>query len=154
LFGRFPLFEEDILRRLRFRSGQTLPPEPELTQNITEEKHRVEQFLASRGYFDGQAEIFVKPRSHPTEVDLEVVLYNGAGYDLDPTQPLVYSLPFSDEKALPIRDIRSTFHHDRWWERLTCLWLCGEFSLDSLRNDIARLQRRYRDLGYPGARVT
>jgi outer membrane protein insertion porin family len=153
LFGKFPLFDEDITRRIRFRPGQPLPPPADLERAFEEEKSRVRLFLERSGYFDGQVEFFVRPRSRPEEVDLDVVLYKGTGYNLDESQPLVWFDATADRLALSPAEVRSFFHHDHWWERLRCFWLCGEFSSEHLRDDMTALLHRYHERGFPGARV-
>ena len=154
VFGKFPLFEEDILRRIRFRPGQPLPPPEERERQFEEQKARIRMYLEREGYFDGQVEFFVKPRSRPEEVDLEVVLYKGQGYTLDGNNPLVWFDAQSDRLALQPPDIRRFFHHDSFWQRLTCLWVCREFSADKLRDDKQSLIGTYHEKGFPGARVS
>ena len=154
VFGKFPLFEEDILRRIRFRPGQPLPPPEERERQFEEQKARIRMYLEREGYFDGQVEFFVKPRSHPEEVDLEVVIYKGQGYTLDADKPLVWFDTTSDRYVLQPPDIRKFFHHDSFWDRLTCLWVCRDFSAEKLRDDKQRLTTRYHDKGFPGARVS
>src|SRR5262249_17579086 len=148
-----PLFEEDILRLIPLRAGQPLPPPDVLPDVIEEQKRRIKRYLEEQGYLDGQVEIVVKPRAEKGQVDLNVLLYKGTGYELDETQPLVGFSPDSDKTAISVADIRKTFHHDHWYERLSCLWLCGEYSTERQRRDVERLTERYHEAGFPGARV-
>jgi outer membrane protein insertion porin family len=151
VFGRFPLYEEDILRMVSFRPGQPVPPPDELNARFEEQKVRIRNFLERQGYFDGQVEMSLKPRSRPEEVDLYIILYKGRSYAIDDGYPLVAFDPQSNTSVLSVGDIQGHFHH--FWRRSTCLWLCGEFSRLTLRDDVAALIRRYQVLGYPGARV-
>ncbi|HJZ88191.1 MAG TPA: outer membrane protein assembly factor BamA [Polyangia bacterium] len=151
-FGRFPLYEEDILRLIRFRPGDKLPPPSELEADIAESKSRISQYLERQGFYDGASEILVKPTSHPEEVELHVVLYKGRGYQLEDGFPKVIFDASSDKNAIPVSEIQGVFRH--FWGRLSCLWLCGEFSSERLREDVQTLLERYHDRGYPGARVT
>src|SRR5439155_11396230 len=86
------------------------------------------------------------------EVQLDVILYKGRGYQLDDNQPRVDFERFSDQTVVPAREIQAVFHH--FWGRISCLWLCGEFSAERLREDVQVLLDRYHEKGYPGARVT
>ena len=142
VFGKFPLFEEDILRRIRFRPGQPLPPPEEREKQFEEQKARIRLYLQREGYFDGQVEFFVKPRSRPEEVDLEVVIYKGLSYNLDSTQPLLWFDSLSDKLVLKPDEVRGMFHH---------VW---RFSADRLRDDTQKLTNKYHEKGYPGARVS
>jgi outer membrane protein insertion porin family len=154
LLTRFPLFEEDILRRIRFRPGFVLPGHDELSRQIDEERERIRQFLEREGYFDGEVEMFLRDTSRRAEVNLDIVLYKGSGYSLDADQPGVHFDPSSDTRVVPADAVRNVFRHDHLWERLACLWLCGEFSLDSLRDDLTTVQQKFAEAGYPGTRVT
>src|SRR5262249_8861303 len=113
---------------------------------------RIQQFLERQGFYDGQAEIVIKPTARPEEVDLNVLLYKGNGYQLAPGQPVIRFDAQSDQRAIAARDIQTMFHH--FWGRLSCLWLCGEVSSERLRDDMQNLTERYHEKGYPGARVT
>src|SRR5262249_49292530 len=147
----FPLYEEDILRMVSFRPGQAVPPPDELAARFEEQKERIRNFLERQGYFDGQVEMEIKPRSRPEEVDLNIILYKGRSYSVDDGYPHGALDPQSNPSVLSLGDIQGFFHH--FWARSACLWLCGEFSRLTLRDDVAALIRRYQVLGYPGARV-
>jgi outer membrane protein assembly complex protein YaeT len=78
--GNWPLFEEEILRRIRFRPGQRLPEGRELTLALDRQEDRMRSFLSREGYFDGSLQIRVKPTDVPHEVNLEVYVNKGRSY--------------------------------------------------------------------------
>jgi outer membrane protein insertion porin family len=79
--GNWPIFQEEVLRRLRFRTGQRLSDEVKVRdQAVARERERIERFLSSRGYPEGTAKMtFSKPDSG-NRVNLHVRLYKGDEY--------------------------------------------------------------------------
>ena len=78
--GNWPLFEEEILRRLRFRPGQRLPEGQELVHAISRQEERMKRFLSREGYFEGNLRIQITPSGSPAHVNLAVELFKGRRY--------------------------------------------------------------------------
>jgi outer membrane protein insertion porin family len=143
--GNWPaLLQDEIQRRITFRPGRTLPlPGPERDAAIERERERVIQFARSKGYFDANVRIDLEPHgSTPAAVDFHVRISLGDAY---PVGPVV----ISGNSVIPSSDIDPMFRHSRW------LWIRPKpFELQQMRDDIAKVTERFRDAGYPGARVS
>lgn len=143
--GNGRLRQEEIIRRLSIRPGQSIPfPGPEREAFLAQERNSVREYLLSQGYLDADVNIVLRGTSDvPSRINLNVDLALGPGYPVGPVE-VKGNTAFSDE------DVEDTFHHGDWrW-----LWLRPlPFRLRLLRDDVTKLEERYRDRGYTGARV-
>jgi outer membrane protein insertion porin family len=147
--GNWPLFEEEVLRRLRFRPGQRLPEGQELAQAIVRQEERMRQYLSRDGYFDGSMKIKITPTSVPEQVHMEIELQKGRRYKVG-----VVTIRrggredaiAEQRRAISDEAIGKVFkHHILWYERT--------FNTAQIRLDVETLLKRFQELGYPGARV-
>lgn len=143
--GNWPLRQDEIIRRLSLRPGQSLPPEGALREAwLHDEIDRIETYLKSQGYLDAKARIELDstPR-RPSPVNLYVRLELGKDY---PVGPITIDGP----NLVPKDEIEEIFRHYKWY----LLWLDeSPFTRSQLRLDTAKLVERYRTMGYPAARV-
>jgi outer membrane protein assembly complex protein YaeT len=147
--GNWPVFDDEIKRRLTLRSGSRLPPgEADREALLAAEAKRVRDYLHRDGRFDADADVVVEPscapRSHvfkcrPEWVDLRVLVHLGSWYKLTQVVP-------DGARVLRPSDFLSFFGSRKPW------WL-GRFRLDGLRDDAHDAEKEYRDRGYPAARV-
>jgi len=143
--GNWPLFEEEILRRLRFRPGQRLPEGQDLATAIARQEERMQDFLSREGYFDGSLRIKFTPTSVPHHVNLEIRVRKGRRYKVGeviarPTRP------GRDSKlAIPEAEIAKMFEHGWIYRR--------SFNTKRFNEDVEQLVKRYHRLGYPGVRI-
>ena len=143
--GNWPFRQEDIIRRLTIRPGQALPPPgPALNDRLERERQSVLTFLRDEGYLDAQVRLELQRRGPPpAPVNLFVHINEGPGYPLGDIQ-------VTGNKALGSDAIIGQMRHYRWYAP----WIPEPLKLRVLRLDIAKLQERYRDLGYAGARLS
>lgn len=139
--GNWPVFDEEITRRLTLRPGSRLPPKVELSPLLDRESERIKDYLMRHGYFDGDVDIVVKPAGRPDWVDLDVLVHLGRWVKL-------WEVEGSGNRVLGNRDLLGYFGA-RWYQ---LGWL-GRFQQDALRDDARDAEREYRDRGYPAARV-
>ena len=75
--GSWPVFTDDIRRRLSLRPGDRLPSEEKLGARLREEAEHVTTFLHHEGYFESAVLVTVKPGGRPEWVDLDLRLQLG-----------------------------------------------------------------------------
>jgi outer membrane protein insertion porin family len=144
--GNWPLFEEEILRRLRFRPGQRLVEGAELAQAIARQESSLKAFLGRQGYFDGSLSIQARPDGG-NRVNLDVELSKGRRYRIGEVVVRHSTLRRGPvTQAISDQDIAKTFKHRVLFYRRT-------FNTEQLQRDVEALARRYHDLGYPGVRI-
>jgi outer membrane protein insertion porin family len=147
--GNWPLFEEEVLRRIRFRPGQRLPEGAELALAIARQEERMRQYLSREGYFDGSMKIKITPTRVAEQVLMEIELNKGRRYKVGAVsirrggrgQAVA-----EQQRAIGDPEIAKFFkHHILWYERT--------FNTAQIREDVEALLKRFHELGYPGARV-
>jgi outer membrane protein insertion porin family len=151
--GNWPLFEEQVLRRLRFRPGQRIPmPGKDRKAAVEREKQRVLRFLGREGYPRGRVKIrFEKPDS-AGRVKVRVRLYKGSSYKVGEVRIVemargpVGQQPKKLEPAVPRKEIEKLFQS-------RILFYKRAFSTERFKKNIEELKKRYHKRGYPGVRV-
>ncbi len=144
--GNWPIRQDEIQRRITIRPGRPLPPAgAERTAALDQERLRVLDFLRNEGYFEATVRLeALAGEKNPRAVDLYVTIDKGPSYPLGP-------ITFTGNRALPTEEIDQIFRHAAWYQ----LWLRPvAFTQKQLRLDIEALEKRYRELGYYGVRVT
>jgi outer membrane protein assembly complex protein YaeT len=137
--GNWPVFDDEIKRRLTLRPGSRLPPEAELGPLLQREAQRVKDFLIRDGYFDGDVDVVVKRDGRPEWVNLEVLVHLGHWHKL------------TDVDVRGATVFPSSYFLGKFGSRKP--WWLGRLRLDSLRDDAHEAEKDYRDQGYPAARV-
>src|SRR6185436_6601506 len=102
-------------------------------------------FIRSEGYFEANVKLEARPGlTAKGAVDLHVYVQLGPAYP-------VGSITFTGNRALPAEEMDQMFRHSDWMK----VWMAPvPFTQRQLREDIDALTKRYRALGYIGARVT
>jgi len=156
----WPLFEDEILRRVRYRPGARLPPRSKgddikrktpskgktkagtLTVRQAEfarQKRRIQEFLRKEGYFQSDLAITVEKTRRPGVVNLLITLNKGRLYRLG-------RLRVHGNRALSAAQIRRVFEHRiLWWKRA--------FTTTRFKKDLKTLAKLYHKKGYPGVRL-
>jgi outer membrane protein insertion porin family len=137
--GNFPLFEDEILRHLRVRTGLPLPPESERPAFLAEEADHLRRFLTRDGYFDAKVRIEEEKTERRDWLNLVVHLDLGKYYRLG-------ALRVDGGKAVSSSELFRLFDH--------CCFFWGRFRLQDLRDDARRAEELLHARGYPAARVT
>ncbi|HET6282136.1 MAG TPA: POTRA domain-containing protein [Polyangia bacterium] len=138
--------QDEIQRRITLRPGRPIPlPGPDRDAALDRERLRVIEYLRGEGYFDSNVHIdlHTKPELDGA-TDVTITVDRGPPYPVGP-------ITISGNTAIPTEEIDRVFRHsDPWW-----LWTRpAPFTARTLRDDIATVVKRYRALGYVGARVT
>jgi len=144
--GNWPIRQDEIQRRITIRPGRSLPPAgAERTAVLEQERLRVLDFLRNEGYFEAAVRLDARPGARNARaIDLYVDIEKGPSYPLGP-------VTFTGNRALTTEQIDPTFRHAAWYYG----WLRPvPFTQKQLRTDIEALEKRYRELGYFGVRVT
>ena len=144
--GNWPIRQDEIQRRITIRPGRPLPAAgAERTVALEQERLRIIDFLRNEGYFDATVRLdSLAAEKKPHAVDLYVDIDQGLGYPLG-------QINFAGNRALPTEEVDQIFRHAAWYY----LWLRPvPFTQKQLRLDIEALEKRYRELGYFGVRVT
>jgi outer membrane protein assembly complex protein YaeT len=144
--GNWPIRQDEIQRRITIRPGRPLPPPGvERATALEQERARILDFLRNEGYFEAAVRLDARPGArNPRAVDLYVDIDKGPSYPLGP-------ITFTGNRALPTEEIDQMFRHAAWYYA----WLRPvPFTQKQLRLDIEALEKRYRELGYFGVRVT
>ena len=144
--GNWPIRQDEIQRRITIRPGRPLPPPgAERIAALEQERLRVLDFLRNEGYFEATVRLDARPGAkNPRAVDLYVDIDKGPSYPLGP-------VTFTGNHALSTEAIDLMFRHAAWY----FAWLRPvPFTQKQVRIDIEALEKRYRDLGYFGVRVT
>lgn len=139
--------QEEIIRRISLRVGQALPAQgPDRDARLEVERNRVEDFLRSQGYLDARVaiELHATKQTIPAPINLIVRIGRGDGYPIGP-------ITVSGNSAIPSREIEEKLRHR---DVFTLGLMPLPFRQSLLRDDLAALTQRYRDLGYAGARLT
>jgi outer membrane protein insertion porin family len=144
--GNWPVRQDEIQRRITIRAGNALPPPgPEREAALERERQRVIDYLRGEGYFDATARLDLQTKGPPpAPTDMNVVVDLGPPYPIGP-------ITVTGNSAIPTPEIVEMFRHSDWrklWARPV------PFTARRLREDLAKLTKRYRELGYVGARVT
>lgn len=153
--GNWPLFEEEILRRLRFRPGQRLPEGEAFERAKAREEERMKLYLSREGYFDGSLVIHPpRPTSTRHEVNLHVRVMKGRRYKVGE----VVAIPAGasgrarrrerDEEPFAISrgEIAKVFRHKIWFYKMS-------FNTKRFNEDVEKLVKKFHKKGYPGVRV-
>ncbi|MBI5480682.1 MAG: outer membrane protein assembly factor BamA [Deltaproteobacteria bacterium] len=141
--GNWPLFEEEILRLVRFRPSQAVPLRCALAEEVAASTRRIKEFLARQGYFDGSVIFILAESKQKYEVNVHLHLKLGRRYKVD-------GIRVDGNVALRKPDIERLFHHRAWYT----LGLSEQaFTTSQLKEDLHKVTKRYHDLGYPAARV-
>jgi outer membrane protein insertion porin family len=144
--GNRPIRQDEIQRRITIRAGRPLPPAgPERVAALERERERVIDFIRSEGYFEANVKLEARPGlTAKGAVDLHVTV------ELGPAYP-VGTITFTGNRALTAEEMDPMFRHLDWMK----LWMGPvPFTQRQLRVDIEALTKRYRALGFLGARVT
>ena len=139
IYGNWPIFDEDIKRRMSLRPGTRLPPEPERTQLLEQEAERIREFLFREGYFAAEVRLGAQPTAQPEWMSLRVDVSRGPWFHLR-------EATVDGASAFTPREFLSRF--SSWLP-----WWLGRLKLDDLREDARNMELAYRDRGYPAARV-
>lgn len=135
----WPLFKDEILRRVRFRAGTRLPPKIVRKKELERQKRRIQEFLQQEGYFNSNLDIKVEKTKRPNVVNLLIVLRKGGTYHLG-------ALRVQGHSALSSARIRQVFEHKiLWWRRA--------FTTTRFKEDVRKLTKLYQEKGYPGVRI-
>lgn len=144
--GNWPLFDDEVIRHLTLRTGQPLPADAELRQQLDEEAEAVRKYLFNEGYFE--AAVTVEPHvamvglpstPRPQWIDLLVRVDLGSSYKLADVEP-TYDHP-DGAQHLSKERLYDIFHH----------WL--RFKVSQMREDQRAAEKELRDQGFPAARV-
>ncbi|MSP62906.1 MAG: hypothetical protein EXR72_21745 [Myxococcales bacterium] len=174
--GNWPVFDDDIRRRISLRAGSRLPPEAETAALLRKEAGQVKEFLRRDGYFDCDVGVAVKPGARPDWVNLDVQVRLGRWARVgdvipdytEPDLPQIVPCDPDDDRcpdgfacrpwegtpqcrrvrALSPRDLRGQFTPSGF----SISWF-GRFRLDKMRDDARSAEELARDRGYPAARV-
>jgi len=150
--GNWPLFEEEILRRLRFRPGQRLPEGQAFEQAKARQEERMKRYLSQEGYFAGNLVIHSpRPTDVPTQVNLDIRVIKGKRYGVGEViaEPAGRRAARRGEKepfAIPRARIAEYFRHKIWFYKQS-------FNTKRFNEDVEALIRRFHTLGYPGVRI-
>ncbi len=149
----WPLFEDEVLRRVRFRPGSRLPPRsprddkppqkgaPKTVRQaeLARQKRRIQEFLRKEGYFKSDLKIVVERTKQAGVVNLVITLKKGSRYRLG-------RLRVQGNRAISTERIRQVFQHRiLWWKR--------SFTTTQFKKDLKTLVKLYHSKGYPGVRV-
>jgi outer membrane protein insertion porin family len=155
--GNWPLFEEEILRRLRFRPGQRLPEGKALAAAIARQEERMREFLSREGYFDGSLRIKITPTRVAHQVNVEVQVSKGRRFKVGEVVAEPVRRRSGNKKgelAIPPDRITGMFRHCLLLQRAKRCWLFRRsFNTKRFNEDIEYLIDEYHKLGYPGVRV-
>jgi outer membrane protein insertion porin family len=135
--------EEQVFTQLSLRPGQAMPPSgPERDAFLQSEAARVRDFLHAQGYLDAEVRIELRStQTVPAQVNMHVRIKLGSSYPLGPVS-------VSGNTAMDSEEIGDRFRHN---------WLgifAKPFRRSTLRLDLTSLTESYRQLGYPGVRIT
>jgi outer membrane protein insertion porin family len=134
--------QEEIIRQLSLRPGQTMPSGAAREAFLKAEAARVSEYLHTRGYLDAKTGIELRSTNTvPAQINMRVQIELGDSYPLGPVQ-------ITGNRAMSSDDIADRFRH-HW------LWFFDKpFRRETLRIDLTSLTEDYRKLGYPGARIS
>ena len=147
--GNWPLRQDEVSRRITIRPGRTLPlPGPDRDIAIERERERLITFLRNEGYFDANVSIDLKATGvAPAAIDLTVRISRGAPYPVGPVTVI-------GNTAVPSPEIEERFHHVALRQLFISRSVQAPFTVPRLRDDMAKVTERYREIGYPGARTS
>lgn len=158
------IFENEIVRRMRLRTGSIVASEPaECHIQLGLEEERVRQYLRSLGYFEAQARIGVGldcddqqassagpmcPETVPAggAANLTVCIAKGPRYEID-----IDRIRVEGNTAITSDEIRARFRHGQICVLGRCL--LERFSLQNLNQDVQKVEALYKKRGYPAVRV-
>lgn len=149
--GNWPLFEEEVLRRLRFRPGQRLPaPGKDRAVAAEREKERIRRFLSREGYPRSKVGISFDKPDAAGRVEVHVQLHKGSSYKVGnvaiESMASVLGSKGTFEPAIPRKEIEKLFES-------RILFYRRAFSTDRFKKNVEELRKRYHKAGYPGVRV-
>jgi outer membrane protein assembly complex protein YaeT len=160
--GNWPIRQDEIQRRISIRPGRPLPlPGADRAATLERERDRVIDFLRGEGYFDANVRLDAVPAPKtPLAVDFYLKVRLGPAYPLGP-------ITVTGNHAIPSEEIEQSFRHSDYVRPFVGVLLgifFGEwpkafpepapFTQKQLRADVDGLVKRYRELGYIGARVS
>lgn len=148
--GNWPLFEEDIYRRLRLRPGQRLPFDKKSTDIALErEGERLKRYLARQGYPKGRVLFKLSKRDKHGRVNLYCRLIKGKSYKVGNIEilPMDESIdPKTFKPAIDKKKIDAIFSGK-------ILLYRRNFSTERFKENVQSLIKRYHRAGYAGVRV-
>ncbi len=147
--GNWPVFNDDIRRRLTLRPGSSLPPETELPALLAQESARVREFLRRDGWFGADVDVVVRPAGRPEWVDLDVLVYLGNYARLGDVLPSYSEAELRDGRRAP------AVSHDELTREFRSAkpFFFGRFRIDQMREDARSVEQTYRERDFPAARV-
>ena len=80
--NNWPLFKDEVLRRVRYRPGTRLPAKNVRQAAFERQKRRIKDFLRKEGYFNSRVKIVVEKSKKRHAVDLLIKLKKGSLYKL------------------------------------------------------------------------
>jgi outer membrane protein assembly factor BamA len=141
--------DDEIRRRMRFRTGVALPLDPVRQRcAMLEEATRIEEYLHDEGYFDAVAK--VEANLERTRATLLVTVDLKKPYFLGGTT----ILPGPNQLAISDNDIRAQFVHKRCFP--VSGWPClgaSPFNRTSYQEDLQKLKELFQRRGYPSVRI-
>ncbi len=172
--GNWPIFEEEILRQLRFRPGQRLLEGKELERAIERQETRLKRFLSREGYFEGHLQIWIEETGEPHVVNLQVRVLKGRQYKVGKVEVVPVTATMGlHQGALPGKGGKSTvgasaagatqpaggtsmavspskiseeFKQKLWFYKRT-------FNTERFKEDVKDLEEKFHELDYPGVRI-
>ena len=179
--GNWPIFEEEILRQLRFRPGQRLLEGDELERAIERQEARLKRFLSREGYFEGHLQIWIEQTGEPHVVNLQVRVLKGRQYKVGQVDvvPVTATMglhqrsgtaPGADADAASPGGKKASVGADARQpggvvglavstskiqdDFLQKLWFYKRtFNTARFKEDVKELEQRFHDLDYPGVRI-
>jgi outer membrane protein insertion porin family len=101
----WPIFADEIKRRMQLIPGQTLAEDATLLANqLDDERDRIKHYLARQGYFSPSVKVWTEPAGDPKEVVVRVTVQRGPGYAIG-------KITITGNAAIRDEEIRSKFHH-------------------------------------------
>jgi outer membrane protein insertion porin family len=140
--GNWPMWEEEILRRIRFRPGTRIEfpiDSPELRKLLDDEGAKLADYLHRQGYLFARAHIAAEAAHSPDTIDLTVRLAKGHRFTVgDVVITGNASLPRG--KLVPLLQQRNVVFREK-------------FSAEQFQKDLQSVAERYHEEGFPAARV-
>jgi len=140
-----PVFEADIMRQIRMRSGDRLPEGEALHALLTEQAVRIQEYLGRQGFYDAEVEVRERSTEWPERIDLVYVLRKGKRYH-------VGDLDVRGNRAIPYADFREELD-PTWFGWMGLRLIRRPFTVERLSRGVDEILSRYHDLGYIAARV-
>ena len=141
--------DDEIRRRMLFRTGAPLPWEPFRRDcAMLEEAGRLEDYLHDEGYFDATARVVPALAKDGTTLLVDVNL--NKDYELGS----IKIVPGPNQLAIPDAEIRAGFVHYNCIAGDYGCWLGrARFSRTKYQADLAKLKELFQKRGYPSVRI-